>query len=110
MFVTLIKGPTCFKSANESMIDLFLTTNTYLFQKTNSFKTGISDHHHLMTMVLKTTYERFPPKLLTYRSYENSWNDSLKKKFKPGAYANQSGDVVITKGLNTVVSFKKRIV
>ena len=33
----LIKGPTCFKSANESMIDLFLTTNTYLFQKTNSF-------------------------------------------------------------------------
>ena len=35
----LTKGPTCFKSANGSMINLLLTTNKYLFQKTNSFKT-----------------------------------------------------------------------
>ena len=78
----LIKGPTCFKSANGSMIDLFLRTNKYLFQKTNSFETGNSDYHHLIAMVLKTTYERFPPKLLMYRSYEHSWNDSLKNKFE----------------------------
>ena len=38
-----IKGPTCFKSVNGAMIDLFLTTTKYLFQKTNSFETGISD-------------------------------------------------------------------
>ena len=66
-------------------------------------------------MVLKTTYERFPPKLLTYRSYEHSWNDSLVNKFKSEAYATQSGDIgslksVITKNLKTVVPFKKRIV
>ena len=65
------KDPTCFKSANGSMIDLFLTTNKYLFQKTISF-----DHHHLIATVLKITYKRFPPKLLTYRSYEHSWNNS----------------------------------
>ena len=29
----LIKGPTCFKSANGSTTDLFLTANKYLFQK-----------------------------------------------------------------------------
>ena len=75
----LIIGPTCFKSANGSTIDLILRTNKYLFQKTNSFETGISDHHHLIATVHKTTYERSPPKLLTYRSYEHSWNDSLKK-------------------------------
>ena len=63
----LIKGPSYFKSVNGSTIDLFLTTNKYLFQKTNSFETGISDHHHLIATVLKTTFERFPPKLLTYR-------------------------------------------
>ena len=40
----LIKGPACFNSANGSMIDLFLTTSKYLFQKTNSFEIGISDH------------------------------------------------------------------
>ena len=31
--LNLIKGPGCFKSANGSMMDLFLTTNKYLFQK-----------------------------------------------------------------------------
>ena len=49
----LIKGPTYFESATDSMIDLFLTTNKYLFQKTNSSKTGISDHHHLIATALK---------------------------------------------------------
>ena len=52
----LIRGPTCFKSANGSAIDLFLTTNKYLFQKTNSFETGISDHHHLIATVIKYTH------------------------------------------------------
>ena len=50
-----------------------------------------------------------------YRSYEHSWNDSLKNKFKTEPYAIQSGDVgflktVITKSLNTIALFKKRIV
>ena len=101
----LIKSPTCFKSANGSTIDLFLTTNKYLFQKTNLFENGISDHHHLIATVLKTTYERFSPKLLTYRSYKQSWNDSLKNKFESEAYAIQSGNI-----LNAVAPFKKRIV
>ena len=66
-------------------------------------------------MVLKTTYKRFPPKLLMYRSYEHSWNDSLKNKFKSGAYAVESEDIgslktVIIKSLNTVAPFKKQIV
>ena len=37
-FSNLIKSPTCFKSENGSMIDVFLTTNKYLFQKTNFSK------------------------------------------------------------------------
>ena len=53
-----------FKSANGSMIDLFLSTNKYLFQKANSFETGITDHHHLITTVIPKTYERSPPKFL----------------------------------------------
>ena len=94
------------------MIDLFLTTNKYLFQKTNSFEIDIIDHHHLIATVLKI---RFPPKFLTYRSYEHSWNDSLKNKFEIEAYAVQSGDIgslktAIIKSLNAVAPFKKRIV
>ena len=71
----LIEGPTQLMSANGSMIYLLLTTNKYLFQKTNCFETGISDHHDLIGTALKTTYERSPPKLLAYRSYEHSWNE-----------------------------------
>ena len=64
--------------------------------------------------MLKTTYERFPPKLLTYQSYEHSWNDSLKNKFESETYAIQSGDIgslktAIIKCLNEVAPFKKRI-
>ena len=62
--------------------------------------------------MLKTTYERFPPKLVTYRSYKHSWNDSLKNKFKSKAYAIQSGDIgslktVTIKSLNAVAPLKK---
>ena len=65
-----------------SVIDLFLTTNKYLFQKTNSLETSISDPHPLKAVVLQTTYERFSTKLLTYGSYEQPWNDSHINKFK----------------------------
>ena len=44
----LVKNPTCFKSLQGSTIDLILTNNIYLFQKTQSFETRISDHHHLI--------------------------------------------------------------
>ena len=64
--------------------------------------------------MLKTTYQRFPPKLLTYRSYEQFWNDSLKNRFESETYAIQSGDIrslktAIIKSFNAVASFKKRI-
>ena len=56
----MIKGPTCFPLANGSTIDLFLTTNKYLFQKTNSFETGISDHQHLIaTVIMKDFHQSY---------------------------------------------------
>ena len=62
----------------------------------------------------KTTYERFPPKLLTCRSYEHSWNDSLENEFESEAYA-ITGDTgslktAIIKSLNAAAPFKKRII
>ena len=71
-------------------------------------------HESFPVSIVKTTYEEFPPKLLTYRSYEHSWNDSLKNKFESETYAIQSGDIgslktAIIKCLNEVAPFKKRI-
>ena len=45
---SIIKQPTCYKSSRGKCIDLILTNKNMSFQKSNSFETGISDHHHLI--------------------------------------------------------------
>ena len=67
----MIKNPTCFKSSNNSFIDLILTNNSYLYRKSQYFETGFSDHHYLICTMLKSKYERMPPKTITYPSYKN---------------------------------------
>ena len=70
----LIKGPTCFKSCQGRCIDLLLTNKKHSFMMTQSFETGFSDHHHLIYTVLKSTYNKAPPKKLLYRDYKN-WSE-----------------------------------
>jgi len=41
------------------------------FQHSESFETGISDYHHLIYSMLKTTYVKVPPKIIHYRSLRN---------------------------------------
>lgn len=53
-FYNLIKTSTCFKGQG-SCIDLILTNRKYCFKNTASFETGLSDHHHLIYSMLKTT-------------------------------------------------------
>ena len=43
----LIKIPTGFKPSNGSAFYLILINNSYLCQKSQSFETGMSDHHHI---------------------------------------------------------------
>ena len=66
----MIKNSTCFKSSNGSAADLILTNNSYLYQKSQSFETGISDHNHLICTMLKSEYE-MQPKTITYQYYKN---------------------------------------
>ena len=54
---SIIKNPTCFKSSNVLATDLILTNNSYLYQKSQSFETGASDHHRLICTMLKSKYE-----------------------------------------------------
>ena len=39
------------------------------------FETGLSDFHKLLVTVLKSTFPKSPPKIITYRSYKNFSND-----------------------------------
>ena len=38
--------------------------------KTNSFETALSDDHHMIYTFIKTKFEKFEPKKLTYRSFK----------------------------------------
>ena len=68
----IIKNKTCFKSIeNPSCVDLIITDNPGSFQHTIVFETGISDHHKLVTTVLKAKFTKALPKYAHYRNYNN---------------------------------------
>ena len=64
----LVKSNTCFEG-KRSCIDLILTNRKHSFKNTCSFETGLSDHHHLIYSVIKTTFKSEEPKKLIYRDY-----------------------------------------
>ena len=76
-FINLIKSNTCFKGKS-SCIDLILANTKYSFKHSNSVETGISDHHHLIYTMLKTTFSKAQPKLGHYRKYKTFNFESFK--------------------------------
>ena len=68
--VNLVKTNTCFKGSG-SCIGLILTDRKYSFKNTTSYETGLSDHHHMILTMLKTTFQQKEPKCFSYRDYKN---------------------------------------
>ena len=98
-FVSLIKNKTCFKGTG-SCIDWILTNRKYSFTNTSSYKTGLSDHHHLIYSVMKTTFKCEEPKKLIYRDYSNF----SQKDFQNELLLN------IGNGTNNYLEFEKNFV
>ena len=69
--VNLIHSPTCFKFANGRCIDLIMTNSKNNCFCSSTFKTGFSDFHHMVYTIVRTTYDRLPPKVVSFRSYRN---------------------------------------
>ena len=76
----LVKCNTCFKGKG-SCIDLILTNRKYSFKNTCSIETELSDHHHLIYSVMKTTFKSEEPKKLIYRDYSNFSTECFKDDF-----------------------------
>ena len=71
----LVKEPTCYKSQeNPSCIDLFITNSYRSFQKTSTVATGLSDFHLMTVTVLKTTFPKAAPRVITYRDYSDGFD------------------------------------
>ena len=65
-------NPTCFKnSKNPSCIDILLTNFKPSLMKTNVFETGISDHHKMISTIMKLHFTRESSKKKYYRHYSN---------------------------------------
>ena len=69
---------TYFKCDGGSCIDLLITNSKFSFMNTNSFKTGLGDHYHMIYTFLKTKFEKFEPKKLIYRNFKQIDSDQFK--------------------------------
>ena len=58
-----------------------------------SIETGLSDFHHLVVSVMKTTFKRKPPKVIRYRCY---------KKYDPIKYSNDLNLSLAGKNLHQI--------
>ena len=65
----LISAATCFQAENPTSLDLILTNKNRSFIKSKSVTTGISDHHSMVTTMLRTHVTRLNPVEVKYRSF-----------------------------------------
>ena len=72
----LSKGHTCFKGKG-SLVDLILTNREFSCKNTQSFKTGLSDHHHMAYTMFKISFQKSEPKQLIYRDFKNFYFESF---------------------------------
>ena len=79
----LIKSDTCFKGRG-SCIDLILTNRKFCFKNSSTFETGLSDHHHLIYSMLKTTFKKEDSKRFIYRDCKNFNNEYFQNDLKNG--------------------------
>ena len=69
-FNNLVKRNICFKGKG-SCIGLILTNRRYSFKHNSSTETGLSDYHHFVSSMMKTTFKNEESKVLVYRDYKN---------------------------------------
>ena len=77
----LIKEPTCFQSNNPSQIDLILTIQNSVYKFSNTFETGLSDHHKFISTISKSCSFKKTPRIKVYQSYKSFNTDNFKSIF-----------------------------
>ena len=55
---TLVKTPTCFKTARETFLDVLLTNKSNSLQKTGACETGLSDSYKMVFTISSQSLEK----------------------------------------------------
>ena len=85
-----------------------------MFKLSNTFETGISDHHKLVSTILKSGSFKGTPKIKIYRSYKNfeleNFDRILKDKLeKLTNHSYAEFEKVFLKELNKHAPLKKKV-
>ena len=97
---SMLNKPTCFKNPDKpSCIDLILTNCPRSFKNSCAIETGLSDFHKLAVSVMKTSYKKSEPKIITYRSYKSFCNNNFREELRQ----------VVSKRGNCDTNFKRFI-
>ena len=76
---SLIKQPICYKNPDKpTCIDLILTNVPCMFQSTCVIETGLSDFHLMTVTVVRKTYKKLSPRIISYRSYKGFSNETFR--------------------------------
>ena len=62
---------------NPCCIDLFITNSSNSFQNTSTITTGLPDFLKIIVTVLKTTFLKSKPRVITYSDYRSFDNDKF---------------------------------
>ena len=67
----LVTDSTFFKSNKGTLVNFMLTNRLKSFYKSHSFVTGLSDCLKLIVSILRTSFQKLPPKFVTYRNQKH---------------------------------------
>ena len=113
-FGSLIKKPTYYQSYTLICIDLILTNKKSLFNLSNTFESGLIDHHKLVSTIVKSGGFKGAPIEKIYQSYKtfdvSNFKNTLKfelEKVKSETYG--EFEAVFLKELNRHAPLKKKL-
>ena len=105
---------TCYQFNDPTCAHLILTNKKNLFKLSDPFETGPSDHHKLISAILKSGGFKGKPKEKIYRSYRQFNSEGFKKdlEFRLNHLTSSSyhdSETTLSKVLNRHASLKKKI-
>ena len=76
---SLIKQSTCYKNSDKpTCIDLILTNVPRMFQSTCVTETGLSDFRLMTVTVMRKTFKKLSPRIVSNRSYKDFSNETFR--------------------------------
>ena len=76
----IVEEPTCFKPVNPTFLDLILTSDSGKFSNIRTIETGLSDCYAMAATVLRGSFRKKNPWIVTYRDYSEFDNFSFREE------------------------------